>query len=150
MEPITIRRAEWRDGLAIADFNQKMALETENKTLTPDVVLAGVGALFDNPALGFYLVAEVAGQVVASLMITREWSDWRNGVFWWIQSVYVVPGFRRQGIYRRMYGAVKELAAAEPNVRGFRLYVDQENSRAQATYKALGMEESPYRIFEGM
>lgn len=81
-------------------------------------------------------------------MITTEWSDWRNGVFWWIQSVYVLPDYRRRGIYRRMYQFIQELAANEPNVCGFRLYVEQDNLRAQKTYTAMGMDQSPYRIFE--
>ena len=147
MDPVTIRRAEPRDAEAIARFNIAMALETEGKALDPAVISAGVEALLDNPALGFYLVAAAEAQVVASLMITTEWSDWRNGVFWWVQSVYVKPAFRRRGIYRQMYGAVKEMAQ-DANVCGFRLYVERENYRAQATYEALGMTETPYRMFE--
>lgn len=148
--PAQVRRAQPSDTAAIARFNIAMALETESKTLDPDVVAAGVAALFDNPALGFYVVAEVESQVVASLMITTEWSDWRNGLFWWVQSVYVEPAFRRQGLYRRMYEAVKAMAqeAQDTNVCGFRLYVERENHRAQTTYRALGMAETPYRLFE--
>ncbi|MEO0408035.1 MAG: GNAT family N-acetyltransferase [Cyanobacteria bacterium P01_A01_bin.135] len=147
MGAVTIRRAEQRDAGAIARFNIAMALETEDKVLNSEVVAAGVNALLNTPALGFYLVAEIESQVVASLMITTEWSDWRNGIFWWVQSVYVEPAFRRQGIYRRMYEAVKELAKTE-NVCGFRLYVERDNHRAQATYGTLGMEETAYRLFE--
>jgi ribosomal protein S18 acetylase RimI-like enzyme len=83
-------------------------------------------------------------------MITMEWSDWRNGLFWWIQSVFVVPEYRRRGIYRKLYAHVQELAAQEPNVCGFRLYVERDNTRAQQTYAALGMTETPYRLFEEM
>ena len=125
-----------------------MAQETEEKTLLPAVILAGVKALLANPAYGFYLVAEMDEKVVACLMITTEWSDWRNGVFWWIQSVFVIPDYRRQGIYRRMYERVKDLASQEPNVCGFRLYVERDNMRAQSTYRSLGMVETPYRMFE--
>ncbi|MEM9977199.1 MAG: GNAT family N-acetyltransferase [Cyanobacteria bacterium P01_D01_bin.2] len=148
MDPIKIRRAQIRDADDIARFNQAMALETEQKQLTPEVVLAGVSALLENSAQGFYIVAEDNSKVVACLMITTEWSDWRNGLFWWVQSVFVTPDYRRRGIYRRMYGYVKELAAQAPNVCGFRLYVEQDNKRAQKTYAALGMTQSPYRLFE--
>lgn len=148
LNPIKIRRAQTRDAGDIARFNQAMALETEQKQLMPEVVLAGVNALFENPAQGFYIVAEDNSKVVACLMITTEWSDWRNGLFWWVQSVFVAPDYRRRGIYRRMYGFVKELAAQAPNVCGFRLYVEQDNRRAQKTYAALGMTQSPYRFFE--
>lgn len=125
-----------------------MAQETENKDLIPEVILAGVRSLFEHPSRGFYIVAETDGNVVACLMITTEWSDWRNGVFWWVQSVYVQTTYRRRGIYRSMYGFVKELAEKEPGVCGFRLYVEQDNSRAQNTYRALGMTQSPYCLFE--
>jgi GNAT superfamily N-acetyltransferase len=145
---IHIRKAEPRDVEAIAAFNQALARETEGKGLQPEVIAAGVNAVIHNPALGFYLVAETNSQPVAVLMITMEWSDWRNGLFWWIQSVYVAPEHRRQGIYRQLYAHVKELAAQEPTVCGFRLYANRDNTRAQSTYVALGMEESPYRIFE--
>lgn len=148
MDSIHIRRAEPRDAGTIAGFNREMALETENRDLIPEVTLAGVKSLFENPSLGFYIVTEVDSQVVASLMVTAEWSDWRNGLFWWIQSVFVEPGYRRRGIYKRMYAFTKALASREPNVCGFRLYVERDNIRAQETYSALGMEMSPYHIFE--
>ena len=125
-----------------------MAQETENKDLIPEVILAGVRSLFERPSRGFYIVAETDSNVVACLMITTEWSDWRNGVFWWVQSVFVQTDYRRRGIYRSMYGFVKELAEKEPGVCGFRLYVEQDNSRAQDTYRALGMAQSPYCLFE--
>ena len=125
-----------------------MAQETEGVALIPDVIRQGVRALVEDPARGFYLVAESGGQVVGSLMITTEWSDWRNGLFWWIQSVYVLPNFRRQGIYRKLYEHVKELADMESHVCGFRLYVENENITAQEVYNSLGMGEAPYRIYE--
>ena len=148
MTTITIRRARRSDAGAIANFNQAIAQETENKALVPDVILAGVTALFDNPAHGFYIVAETDTQVVACLLITTEWSDWRNGLFWWVQSVFVMPDYRRQGIYRSMYQFIKDLANQEPNVCGFRLYVEKDNLRAQETYIAQGMSQSPYHFFE--
>ncbi len=144
----TIRKAVLSDAVVIAEFNQNMAWETEDKQLLEDLVLAGVNSLLANPTYGFYLVAELEGEVVGSLMITTEWSDWRNGVFWWVQSVYIRPEFRRQGIYRQLYAAVKALSAEQGNVCGFRLYVEQENHNAQATYRGLGMQATDYLIYE--
>lgn len=148
MASVQIRKAISNDAEVIAEFNQLMALETEHKTLIPDLILAGVNSLLANSAYGMYLVAEVEGVVVGSLMITTEWSDWRNGVFWWIQSVYVKADYRRQGVYRKLYAAVKTLAAEQGNVCGFRLYVEKDNQRAQTTYRELGMQATDYLIFE--
>jgi ribosomal protein S18 acetylase RimI-like enzyme len=127
-----------------------MALETESKILDPSVLSQGVATLLENPDLGFYVVAEYDGIVVGALMVTTEWSDWRNGVFWWIQSVYVQPEFRRQGVYRRLYGFVQDVAAKDPKVCGFRLYVAEDNTAAQQVYKTLGMSPTHYRIFEDL
>jgi ribosomal protein S18 acetylase RimI-like enzyme len=143
-----LRLATPADAAVLAEFNSAMALETEGKELLPEVIGAGVRALLENPASGFYLLAEEAGRAVGSLMVTREWSDWRKGNFWWVQSVYVRPECRRRGIYKRLYRRVQELAAQDPTVCGFRLYVERENSRAQATYRALGMKETGYLVFE--
>ncbi|MFG6096747.1 GNAT family N-acetyltransferase [Leptothoe sp. ISB3NOV94-8A] len=148
LDSIKIRRAQLSDAQIIANFNRAMAQETENKDLIPEVILAGVNSLLNNPSRGFYIVAKVDTQVVACLMITTEWSDWRNSLFWWIQSVFVSPNYRRRGIYRRMYQFIKELAHQEPDVCGFRLYVEQDNMRAKETYAALGMTQSPYHLFE--
>ena len=145
-----IRKATQEDAEIIARFNIEMALETENKVLQQDKIDNGVRSLFKRPELGFYMVAEVEGTVIGSLMITKEWSDWRNGVFWWMQSVYVVPEFRRKGVYRSMYQKIKELAAQKPDVCGFRLYVENENRIAQKVYSDLGMDETHYKMFEGM
>jgi ribosomal protein S18 acetylase RimI-like enzyme len=133
-----------------------MARETEGKELPIETISSGVRNLLKNPHLGFYVVAENQGEMVAenqgemrgSLMVTTEWSDWRSGFFWWIQSVYVRPEFRHQGIYRRLYEYVKGRIVHETNVCGLRLYVERENTVAQSTYKALGMLETPYRIYE--
>ncbi|HZO00205.1 MAG TPA: N-acetyltransferase [Burkholderiales bacterium] len=143
-----IRLATREDAQALIAFNSAMALETERKELLPEVIGAGVQALLDNPASGFYVVAKEGGRVVGSLLVTREWSDWRNGDFWWIQSVYVHPDFRRQGIYKRLYHYVQELASQDAKVCGFRLYVERENDRAQSTYRALGMKETRYLVYE--
>ncbi|MBX7220657.1 MAG: GNAT family N-acetyltransferase [Blastocatellia bacterium] len=144
---ITLRRATDSDCEALIAFNQAMAQETEGKELAPEIISAGVANLLAHPQYGFYIVAEVNGAVAGGLMVTFEWSDWRNGLFWWIQSVYIKPEFRRMGLYRRLYAFVKELAA-EKNVCGFRLYVEKENRIAQQTYERLGMTESHYNMYE--
>lgn len=144
---IEIRRATQDDTQVIAEFNIAMAKETEDMQLDPSTVLAGVQALVANPQLGFYLVATNNSDVVGVLMVTNEWSDWRNGVFWWIQSVFVRSDFRRQGIYRSLYEKVQELSSND-NVCGYRLYVEKDNNSAQQTYKKLGMSETHYRMYE--
>ena len=143
-----IRRAVRSDDFHIARFNQAMALETERRHLDEATIQAGVRSLFDRPDLGFYVVAEYDGKAAGCLLITYEWSDWRNGVFWWIQSVYVLPEFRAKGLYRAMYSEVKRMAAEAGNVCGFRLYVEKENSRAIQIYEHLGMHEAPYLMYE--
>lgn len=147
-DAVSIRKAQLRDAGTIADFNCALALETEHKALFPDRVNAGVRRLIGEPALGFYLVAEAQGVVIACLLVTNEWSDWRNGMFRWIQSVYVVAPWRRRGVYRQLYDRVRELAQAEGGVCGFRLYVEKDNANAQATYASLGMAATDYLIYE--
>ena len=148
MTSLLIRRASAADAPLLADFNCRMALETEHKRLVPERARAGTERLLADPALGFYLVAERAGRVVGSLLVTTEWSDWRNGLFWWVQSVYVEKEFRRQGVYRRMYDHVRELARADPAICGFRLYAEKDNAAAHATYTSLGMKETDYLLWE--
>ena len=143
-----IRLAKPQDAEVLIQFNSAMALETEGKELLPEVIGAGVRSLLRKGDFGFYVVAEEDGRVVGSLLVTKEWSDWRNGDFWWIQSVYVRPESRRQGIYKRLYAHVQQLASGDPGVCGFRLYVERENRNAQATYGALGMKETRYLVFE--
>lgn len=145
---VFIRKATQADIPFITESNIAMAKETENLELPYDVVRNGVRNLFSKPEYGFYIVAEEAKKIVACLMITYEWTDWRNGIFWWIQSVYVLPEYRRRGIFRNMYKYVKNLANKNPEVRGLRLYVEKENEPAKATYKALGMRETPYLVYE--
>lgn len=147
-DAFSIRRASPRDAPAIADFNNAMALETEGRILSAEVVLAGVSRLLQTPALGFYLIAESDDKPIACLMVTHEWSDWRNGLFWWIQSVYVQAGWRRCGVYRSLYAFVRELALSEACVCGFRLYAEEDNAAAHATYLALGMARTGYRVYE--
>ena len=146
----TYRQATSADISEIVDFQIAMARETEDLELDPEVVSKGVAAVFDNTSRGRYYVAERDGHVIGSLLITYEWSDWRNGAVWWIQSVYVVPEARRQGVYAGLYARVKELAEADPQVRGIRLYVDRRNARAQAVYMRLGMNGEHYQVFEWM
>jgi len=147
---ITVRLATASDAEIIVAFNRAMALETEGKVLAEEVSSRGVAGLFANPSLGFYVVAEAGGEVIGSLMITTEWSDWRNGSFWWVQSVYVRPDSRRRGIYRRLYRFVGDMADKDPDVCGFRLYVERENSTARQVYRAMGMEETNYVMFEDL
>lgn len=125
-----------------------MALETEHKTLDLDTLTKGVQRVFDEPAQGRYLVAESeVGEVVGCLLITYEWSDWRNAPLWWVQSVYVHPGHRRQGIFKQLYQTVRELGALA-GVCGYRLYVEKDNAKAQETYQNLGMKRTAYLVFE--
>jgi len=145
---ITIREATLTDSIKIIEFNKLMAFETENLILADDKITQGVISVLENPELGFYLVAELNGNVVGSLMITYEWSDWRNGLLWWIQSVYVVKEFRRKGIFSSLYHYVRELIKNKENVKGLRLYVEHENFKAQKTYRKLGMTETHYRLYE--
>jgi GNAT superfamily N-acetyltransferase len=145
---VSIRFGNADDVKAIAAFNRAMALETENLHLDEGRLAAGVGHLMQNPSLGFYVIAVAETDPVGCLMITPEWSDWRNGLFWWVQSVYVRPEFRRRGVYGRMYAFVKNEALRRPQVCGFRLYVIRGNRVARSTYRKSGMSETPYRIYE--
>lgn len=146
---ITIRKANQIDAEAIIDFQLKMAWETEELALSKETVTKGVSAVFENQSHGQYYIADDDGTVVASLLITYEWSDWRNCNVWWFQSVYVIPEYRRQGIFRKMYDHIKYLAE-EQDIAGLRLYVETKNTRAQMTYKALGMSSEHYSFYEWM
>lgn len=150
MSDILFREATRADVPAIIDFQLAMARETEELELDREILTKGVNALFADPSLGRYYVAEDAGRAVGSLMITYEWSDWRNGMVWWIQSVYVLPEYRRRGIYAGLYAHIKTIVEPEPAIRGIRLYVDNRNVPAQQVYARLGMEGEHYRVFEWM
>ena len=145
---ITVRDAVSDDVPFLRDCNLAMAYESEKKRLDPDVLTRGIVAVFDHPERGFYLVAERDAEPVGSLLITHEWSDWRNGGWWWIQSVYVMPDARRGGVFRAMYREVDTRARVTAGVIGLRLYVEKENARAQATYAALGMWPAYYSLYE--
>lgn len=135
----------------IVGFQLAMALETEQVTLDLETCRKGVTAVFEVPSHGQYFVAEnSSGEVVASLLITYEWSDWRNGLVWWIQSVYVTPGERGKGVFAGLYGHVKRRADDDPLVRGLRLYADRRNTGAQKVYTKLGMDGGHYVVFEAM
>jgi len=147
----TTRPATIDDADTIARFNQAMAHETEGKSLDLATLTAGVRCVFTEPGHGRYLVATTdAGRVVACLLITYEWSDWRNGQVWWVQSVYVDPEHRRRGVFKRLYRAVQELGQSTGGVCGYRLYVDQHNHHAQQTYQRLGMTPTTYLVYEQM
>ena len=132
---------------AIAQFQVDMALESEGTVLDIQTVLPGVTAAMNDHQKGTYLVARVDGQPISSLMLTREWSDWTNRWYWWIQSVYVKPEYRGKGAYRAMYEKIKEMAK-ENGVTQIRLYVDKTNTRAQQVYKKVGMDECHYLMYE--
>ncbi len=148
MNELRIRRAEFRDLDTIAAFNAAMARETEHLELDSERLRAGVEAVLRDSAKGFYLVAESSAGVLGQLMITYEWSDWRNGNFWWIQSVYVELAARGQGVYKRLYAHVRNSAAEAGNVCGIRLYVERDNQRAQEVYRRQGMSHTAYEMFE--
>jgi GNAT superfamily N-acetyltransferase len=147
---ILIRLANKRDAAAMVEFNQAMAQETEGKFLDKAILKGGVEAVFDGAGKGFYVVAESENKIVGGLMVTFEWSDWRNSWFWWIQSVYILPDFRGRRIYRQLYEFVKQKAVEAKNVCGFRLYVEKDNARAQKVYEKSGMEQSHYLMYEEM
>jgi ribosomal protein S18 acetylase RimI-like enzyme len=147
--PPIVRDATPADAEAIVDFNARMARETEGLALDPSVLSAGVRAALEDPAKAIYFVADVGGRVVGQLMITHEWSDWRNGDIWWVQSVYLHPDHRRRGIFRALYAHARERAQAAGAV-GIRLYVEQNNAAAQHCYQQLGMGLSHYRVMEEM
>lgn len=147
MKTPTIRLAKVPDLHSIASFNQKMAWETEHKELPESTVIPGVEAVLNDPLKGFYLVAELDGGVIGQLMITYEWSDWRNTNIWWIQSVYVEKEHRGKGVYAALYEKIKDEARLN-GVHTIRLYVEKENDTAQSVYEKLGMEETVYKLYE--
>lgn len=148
MSPV-IREADPADTQRIVLFNQAMARETEGRELDRKTLTKGVESLLKNPSRGRYFVAVKDEEVVGQVMVTTEWSDWRNGSVWWLQSVYVSKRHRREGIYRALHEHVRETARSE-KVIGIRLYVERDNLPAQETYRALGMDPSQYLMYEEM
>jgi GNAT superfamily N-acetyltransferase len=146
---LSIRRATPADEAVLVEFNLALAWETEHKRLNRDVLTVGVRGVFADSARGFYTVAEnERGEIVGQMMVTFEWSDWRNGWFWWVQSVYVREEARRGGVFRALYCEIERQANANSNVIGLRLYVERENDRARATYRSLGMIDTTYGMME--
>lgn len=150
MTQLLIRKAHPDEKEIIAGFQLLMARESEGMELDPAELLKGVEGVFDNSARGCYYVAETEGQLVASLLITYEWSDWRNRTVYWLQSLYVVPEYRRRGIFRAMYGHIIGQIREDPAVAGLRLYVDAGNLAAQEAYLSVGMDGGHYKVFEWM
>jgi ribosomal protein S18 acetylase RimI-like enzyme len=147
-DSFTVRPAAAHDVAILVEFNRAMAAESEDKGLNEETLRGGIEYLLEHATEGFYLVAEQHARVVGALMVTFEWSDWRNGRFWWIQSVYVGPDHRRKGVYSTLHAAVRARAAEDRQACGIRLYVEQDNSVAQATYESLDMLQTGYRLYE--
>ena len=153
LEKFSVREAWWSDLDHLVEFNAAMALETEGKILDKDRLRSGAKAILASRSRGVYVVGEIRGggvgsKVIGQLLITYEWSDWRNADFWWIQSVYVHPDWRKQGVFRAMYGYVMQQADSRTDVCGIRLYVEQDNANAMAVYDKLGLRPTPYRVIE--
>jgi GNAT superfamily N-acetyltransferase len=147
---INIRKAVIKDIPAIVDFQLKMAMETESKELDQAIVQKGVEAVFNDETKGQYIVAATENRVVASLMLTSEWSDWRNAKVLWFQSVYVISDYRKRGIFAKMYAFVKALVLESDQYMGLRLYVEKDNIPAQSVYQKMGMDGEHYKMFEWM
>jgi ribosomal protein S18 acetylase RimI-like enzyme len=147
---VQVRFAELKDIETIAEFNTAMAWETEHKQLNPSTIRRGIRAVLDDSDYGLYVVAQSDGKVVGCLLITYEWSDWRSSLFWWIQSLYVRPAFRRRGVFKQLHDFVKAQALRRPEVCGIRLYVEQSNRVAQDAYRRIGMKPTAYQVYEEM
>lgn len=147
---LNIRDATPSDCEIIADYNCRIAMETEDVRLDPETIKRGVAALLGDDSKGRYWLAIDGDNIAGQIMVTYEWSDWRNGMLWWIQSVYVDADYRRKGIFTALYQHVEALAKSTPNIAGIRLYVDEDNTRAQNTYDVLGMKMTTYRVMQAL
>jgi GNAT superfamily N-acetyltransferase len=145
---MNIRLATPQDVAVVTDFNLRLAAETEQLQLDPTTVRAGVAAVLADAHKGRYFLAEIEGRIAGQLMITYEWSDWRNGNLWWLQSVYVHPDFRSRGVFRALFAHLTSLARARPDVAGLRLYMHHGNDPARRTYERVGMQRAGYEVFE--
>lgn len=134
----------------IVDFQVRMAAETEDLLLDKDIVRSGVLHIFENDQKGYYLIARVDEKIIASMLVLYEWSDWRNGNVLWLHSVYVLPEFRKKGVFRLMYEQIKQSVNTDDTLKGIRLYVDKTNQNAQKVYKSIGMNDQHYNLFEWM
>jgi ribosomal protein S18 acetylase RimI-like enzyme len=150
MIDILIREATRNDISSLVQFQLQLASETENIILDSTILKAGMNAMFDDSTKGGYYVAEANGELIACHMITYEWSDWRNGMVYWLQSVYVKPSFRQHGVFKKMFEALWAKIQSDPNIVGLRLYADKTNLRAQKVYSTLGMNGDHYTVFEKM
>ena len=146
--PFEIRAANMEDWAVIAEFNSRLAEETEGKSLQSEIIEAGVRALLADSRHGRYFMAVEADTVIGQIMHTREWSDWRNGEIWWLQSVYVLPDYRHRGVFRTLYQHLEQLARNSTEVIGLRLYVETHNARAQEAYLRLGFRDASYTVME--
>lgn len=147
-DELRIRDALPDDHAVIAEYNDSLARETEHRSLDPALIKPGVKALLADDRKGRYWLAEVNDKVIGQIMVTYEWSDWRNGCFWWIQSVYVHRDHRRNGVFSALYRHVESLAIADSTACGIRLYVEEQNIRAEQTYRSLGMQKPGYNVME--
>jgi len=147
---VEIREALPADAATIAEFNSRMAIETEGKALDPDLINSGVSRLIADSTKGRYWVAVLDAEIVGQIMVTYEWSDWRDGVLWWIGSVYISDKHRRKGVFSMLYKHVESLAMSDPDACGIRLYVERDNERAQQTYRSLAMHDAGYRVMESI
>jgi GNAT superfamily N-acetyltransferase len=147
---ISIRKSSLKDIDVLVDFQMRLAAETESITLDPQIVKQGLEELFEEPSRGLYYVAESDGAVVGCHLITYEWSEWRNGNVWWLQSVYVRKDFRGKGVFKSMYDNLLRMIDQDPKILGLRLYVDKTNVTAQKVYSSLGMNGEHYTVYERM
>jgi GNAT superfamily N-acetyltransferase len=145
---IIIRPATVSDAMTIVEFNALMAKETEDIDLDRERLQKGIISLLADTSKGMYYLAEMGGNVIGQLMITYEWSDWRNATFWWIQSVYVLPEYRKNGVFRKLYQYIESLARTRGDVCGLRLYVDTSNNHAKRTYESIGLKRSHYQMMD--
>ena len=145
---LTIREGNPADADALIAFSLALGAEVEGKVLDEQTVRSGVTAVLDSRDLGFYLLAETADAPIGGLAISYEWSTWRSATFWWIQDVYVLPEWRRQGVYCTLYDHLYRMAKSRDDIGGIRLYVDQGNESAKRTYERLGMDRAHYDMFE--
>jgi len=145
---VAVRNAVAQDADFIVDCNIALAEESENKRLDREVLSRGVRRGFAQPGLARYFIAECDGERAGTTMLTYELTDWRDGVVWWLQSVYVLPAYRKRGVFRAIYRHIERLARQDPDARGLRLYVLEDNTRALRTYEAMGMSASGYLVYE--
>jgi GNAT superfamily N-acetyltransferase len=150
MTPWTVRPARPGDAPAVAEFNRRLAWETERKTLDPATLGRGVATLIADPAKGFYRIAEAhaGADPAGQLLVTFEWSDWRDGWFWWLQSVYVASECRGRGVFAALLASVEAEAISRNDVVGLRLYMETDNAAGRRAYEKAGLREQPYRLFE--